>query len=70
MKSKARARWPDGTRQFRDVDEVAAWYNDVKPHASLDFDRAETPREAFVRKLRPRERRAFQARQAVVDREG
>ena len=28
-------------------------YNDKRPHASLDFENAETPSEAFTRKLRP-----------------
>jgi hypothetical protein len=35
------------------------WYNEVKPHASLNFERAEMPSRAFVRKLRPKERKAF-----------
>jgi len=59
IKGKLRARWPDGTRQFRDVDEVIPWYNEVKPHESLDW---ETPAEAFVRKLRPQEKRAYRKR--------
>ena len=65
IKSKVRATWPDGRRQFRDVHEVVSWYNEVKPHASLDFEHAETPAEAFVRKLRPRERAAFLSRRRV-----
>lgn len=44
IKSKVRATWPDGRRQFRDVHEVVAWYNERKPHASLNFEDAETPR--------------------------
>jgi putative transposase len=59
IKSKLRAEWPDGTKQFRDLDEVMQWYNDVKPHESLDFEHAETPAQAFVRKLRPQERKAY-----------
>ncbi|MDR1993484.1 MAG: hypothetical protein LBQ98_08360 [Nitrososphaerota archaeon] len=27
------------------------WYSEEKPHGSLDFDVAETPSEAFVRKM-------------------
>ena len=38
---------------------IVMWYNDVKPHESLDFDHAETPAHAFVRKLRPKERNAY-----------
>ncbi len=56
IKTKVAARWPEGTKQFRDVHEVIAWYNDVKPHESLDWD---TPAEAFVKRLRPQERKAF-----------
>jgi len=59
IKSKLWAEWPDGTKQFRDLDDVVQWYNEVKPHASLRFEEAETPSQAFVRKLRPKERRAF-----------
>jgi len=59
IKSKLRAEWPDGTKQFSDLDDVVQWYNEVKPHASLNFERAETPSRAFVRKLRPKERKAF-----------
>jgi len=59
IKSKLRARWPDGKKEFRDLDEVIKWYNEVKPHESLDFEHAETPAEAFVRKLRPKERKRY-----------
>lgn len=38
---------------FRDVDELIEWYSYDKPHMSLDFDNAETPEEAFWRKLTP-----------------
>jgi len=58
IKSRLEATWPDGTRKYRDLDDVVRWYNEVKPHESLDFERAETPAQAFVRKLRPKERRA------------
>ena len=59
IKSRLRARWPDGKKEFRDLDEVIKWYNDVKPHESLDFEHAETPAEAFVRKLRPKDRKRY-----------
>jgi len=59
IKTKLAARWPEGTRQFRDEHEVIPWYNDVKPHESLDWD---TPSKAFVRRLRPMERKAYRKR--------
>jgi len=34
-----------------DVDRFIEWYNYDKPHMSLDFENAETPDEAFWRKL-------------------
>ena len=36
-----------------DIDKFVKWYNEIKPHMSLWFDYAETPKEAFYRKLRP-----------------
>jgi len=59
IKSRLKARWPDGTKEFRSMDEIIRWYNEVKPHELLDFDHAETPAEAFVRKLRPKESTAY-----------
>jgi transposase InsO family protein len=59
IKSKLRARWPDGKKEFRSLDEIVRWYNEVKPHESLDYDHAETPAHAFVRKLRPKERKVY-----------
>ena len=38
---------------FNSVDKFIHWYNYDKPHMSLDFDNAETPEEAFWRKLPP-----------------
>ena len=40
-------------RYFKNIDELIRWYNYVKPRMSLDFDNAETPEEAFWRKLPP-----------------
>jgi transposase InsO family protein len=62
IKASLRRRWPDGRPVFRDVDDVVQWYNGRKPHLSLDFEHAETPLEAFERKLRPREREAWRHR--------
>ena len=42
---KAKMKW------FDSVDELMEWYNEVKPHMSLDFEHAETPAEAFIRKM-------------------
>jgi putative transposase len=56
LKPKLRAKWPDGEPLFDSLEELVAWYNEDKPHLSLDFEHAETPLHAFVRKLRPKER--------------
>jgi len=37
---------------FKSLKEFIDCYNNIKPHRSLDFERAETPSEAFRRKLR------------------
>jgi transposase InsO family protein len=29
------------------------WYNNEKPHGSLNLEIAETPGQAFIRKMRP-----------------
>ncbi len=36
-----------------------AWYNEDRPHLSLNFEHAETPLHAFVRKLPPKARTAY-----------
>ena len=59
LKASLRRRRKDGTPLFSGVDDVVHWYNTRRPHMSLDFDRAETPLEAFERKLRPMERDAW-----------
>ncbi|HDY74844.1 MAG TPA: IS481 family transposase, partial [Euryarchaeota archaeon] len=38
---------------FDSLNEFVMWYNQIKPHMSLDFEAAETPAEAFNRKLPP-----------------
>lgn len=53
-----RTKAPD----FPTFEAFIRWYNERRPHMSLDFDRAETPLEAFERKLRPREREAWRHR--------
>ena len=38
---------------FKTLDELIKWYNHKRPHMSLDFKNAETPAEAYTRKMRP-----------------
>jgi putative transposase len=38
--------------KFASLEEFLHWYNDMKPHMSLNFNKAETPSEAFIRKAR------------------
>ena len=58
-KPKLEARWPDGEKEFDGLDEIMVWYNTDKPHVSLKFDMAEIPIQAFIRKLRPEERKLY-----------
>ena len=37
---------------FRTKEDFLHWYNEVRPHRSLDFDALETPAQAFIRKLK------------------
>ena len=37
--------------RFNSVDELAEWYNFVRPHMSLNLDVIETPYGAFIRKM-------------------
>ena len=39
-------------KAFKTKEEFMYWYNDLKPHKSLKFDKLETPSQAFIRKLR------------------
>lgn len=39
--------------KFKSLKAFVKWYNETRPHMSLDFDKAETPSEAFTRKMRP-----------------
>jgi putative transposase len=59
LKSKLKARWPDGEPLFDTLEELVAWYNEDRPHLSLNFRRAETPLHAFVRKLPPKARAIY-----------
>jgi len=42
---KAKMKW------FDSVDELVAWYNTVRLHMSLNMEAAETPYQAFLRKM-------------------
>lgn len=37
---------------FKTKEDFMFWYNDIKPHRSLNFDELETPSQAFIRKLK------------------
>ena len=37
---------------FSTLEEFIHWYNTIRPHMSLDFDKLETPWQAFQRKMR------------------
>jgi putative transposase len=37
---------------FKTKEEFARWYNETRPHKSLNFEDLETPKQAFFRKLR------------------
>jgi len=37
---------------FDKKEKFMYWYNDLKPHKALNFDKLETPSQAFIRKMR------------------
>ena len=37
---------------FKTKEEFLYWYNEVRPHRSLNFEILETPQQAFIRKMR------------------
>jgi len=37
---------------FKTKEEFITWYNEVRPHRSLNFEVLETPQQAFVRKMK------------------
>ena len=37
---------------FKTREEFIAWYNEVRPHSSLNFEVLETPQQAFIRKMK------------------
>jgi len=39
--------------RFNILEEFVQWYNDVRVHMSLNMRHAETPSQAFIRKMRP-----------------
>ena len=42
-------------RGFLPLERCIEWYNTMKPHGSLALERAETPVQAYYRKMKPRE---------------
>jgi len=39
-------------KSYKTIGEFLHWYNDLKPHKALNFDKLETPSQAFIRKLK------------------
>jgi len=39
-------------RLFKSKEEFIEWYNEVRPHRSLNFEILETPQQAFIRKMK------------------
>lgn len=37
---------------FKTKEEFIIWYNETRPHMSLNFEELETPKQAFLRKMR------------------
>ena len=49
-------KWFDTYERHRDAfktkEDFLHWYNEVRPHRSLNFDALETPAQAFIRKMK------------------
>ncbi len=43
-------------KHFSSLDELVHWYNEIKPHMSLDWENLETPSKAFIRKMHHKQR--------------
>jgi transposase InsO family protein len=41
----------DKLSEFESLEGLMEWYNEVRPHMSLNLDVIETPHQAFVRKM-------------------
>jgi len=37
---------------FKNKEEFIVWYNEIRPHSSLNFEVLETPSQAFIRKMK------------------
>lgn len=37
---------------FKTKEEFIVWYNEIRPHGSLNFEILETPQQAFIRKMK------------------
>lgn len=44
--------------EFKSIDDLMHWYNEVRPHMSLDWDKLETPAQAFKRKMHHKDKRS------------
>jgi transposase InsO family protein len=44
--------------QLKIIDECVQWYNEIKPHLSLNIEALETPIQAFQRKQPPKGERS------------
>ena len=49
-------RWFEAYERHRDAfqtkEEFLHWYNEMRPHRSLNFEALETPAQAFIRKMK------------------
>ena len=39
-------------RPKKPIEEFIEWYNEIRPHRSLNFEELETPQQAFIRKMK------------------
>ena len=39
-------------KAYKTIEDFLFWYNDLKPHKALNFEKLETPSQAFMRKLK------------------
>ena len=53
-------------KHFNSVDEYVTYYNERRPHMSLDFDKLETPMQAFCRKWDNRRKPTRHVQQLMV----
>ena len=44
--------------EFKSLNQLMHWYNEIRPHMSLDWDNLETPSQAFIRKMHHKTKRS------------